>query len=194
MPHTPPMPAPSPKSASRPGPRERILEAADRLFFARGFTATGVNEIIEEAGVAKASFYLHFPSKDDLIAAYLGRQCAGSLGAYDEAIARRKTPLSRLIAVFDFAQEFLESTDHRGCPLHNAAPELEGKAREIVRDGKVATREMIRGLCRDLGDADAGDEVFLLLEGAFVQASLTREPWPFQAARRAVKRRFATGL
>ncbi|MBG6226736.1 AcrR family transcriptional regulator [Arthrobacter sp. CAN_A2] len=104
------------------GARQRILDASYALFAERGVRAVGVNEIIHTAGVAKASFYSHFPSKNDLIMAFLDRRrdvfTIGYLGA--ESRKRGATPEEQLLAIFDIFDEWFQSEDFNGCPYIRA--------------------------------------------------------------------------
>jgi len=85
----------------RPAARERILEAASRLFLRDGFRAVGVDTIVAEAGIAKMTLYTHFPSKDDLIVAYLERANGQFWEWLDGASAGVDDPRARLVAMFD---------------------------------------------------------------------------------------------
>ncbi|MHA7282728.1 TetR/AcrR family transcriptional regulator [Arthrobacter sp. TMS2-4] len=102
--------------------RQRILDASYALFVERGVRSVGVNEIIHAAGVAKASFYSHFPSKNDLIMEFLDRRrdlfTIGYLGA--ESRKRGATPQDQLLAIFDIFDEWFQAEDFTGCPYIRA--------------------------------------------------------------------------
>lgn len=177
---------------SAESPAERLLDAADRLFYEKGYSATGVNELMKEAGVAKASFYHHFPSKVELIIAYLEqRQDRWSARAQEE-IGRHSDPARRVLGLFDFLEKWMVSCDFRGCAFSNSVSEFPDRSsapRERVKDAKKGLRQYIAQLCTEAGHQDRADEVFLLFEGATSQASITGEVWPVHAARDAVRRR-----
>lgn len=106
-------------------PRERILNTATELFYAGGLRAVGIDLIIARAQVAKASFYRHFPAKDDLIVAFLEKQdqeWSSWLGVRVEELA--PDPKDRPLAIFDAVAERCESGDFRGCPFINAVVEV----------------------------------------------------------------------
>src|SRR5437868_6751707 len=110
---------------SAPDARERILKAADTLFYSRGIRATGIDEIIAVAGVAKASLYKHFVTKDALIAAYVSRRDE----LWREDFERRLrdgdcSPRERLLRVFDLLQKWFRTKAFRGCAFINASVEL----------------------------------------------------------------------
>ena len=96
-------------------PRERIMTVASELFYKQGYRATGINEVIEKSGVAKATFYNHFPSKDDLVHAYLVGVVDSELGSLDNELRKTRGPLNRFLLAINWLQPWLESTQFRGC-------------------------------------------------------------------------------
>lgn len=107
------------------GPRERILDAASPLFTQRGIGRTGVDTLIAEAGVAKATFYRHFPAKEDLVLAWLrDSRTRWFHRVRAVAEARAVTLGERVPRLFEAAAEWLEAGDFRGCPYLNTAVEL----------------------------------------------------------------------
>jgi AcrR family transcriptional regulator len=111
-------------------PRERILAAASRLFTQQGIGRTGVDPLIASAGVAKATFYRHFPSKEALVLAWL-RDPRTRWFDRVRTIAedRSSTPTGRVSSLFEAAAEWLEAGDYRGCPYLNTAVELADRDR-----------------------------------------------------------------
>lgn len=124
---------------SRPDPpRDRILAAASELFARHGIQAVGVDAIIAAAGVAKASFYRHFRSKDELVAAWLRDERTRWLDRARAETARRATsPADELLVFFDVLLELLDAPDFYGCPYLNTAAELRD-APDFVRRELVA--------------------------------------------------------
>src|SRR5918997_7119329 len=111
----------------RPGAaRERVLDTAYELFSRRGIRGVGVEEVIERAGVAKATLYRHFPSKDDLVLAFLERREERWTRGLVEAEARRRgeTPEERLLAVFDVFDEWFRGAAFDTCAFINVLLEL----------------------------------------------------------------------
>ncbi|PFG41760.1 TetR family transcriptional regulator [Isoptericola jiangsuensis] len=128
--------------------RDRLLDAAARLFYARGTTATGIDTIVAEAGVAKMSLYNNFGSKDDLVLAYLQARHAEWLELYAARVARAATPTDRVLAVFDaYLDHANAGYEHgfRGCGLLNAAAELPVGApgRDAVRRHKEEVEALL---------------------------------------------------
>lgn len=166
--------------------RERILDAASRLFSEHGVRAVGVARVIAEAGVAKTTLYAHFPSKDDLVRAYLARQ-AERVEREIDALERAGVRGTRLIrAVFDLAADAAAKDRYAGCCFISAAAEhLDDSAgvSQVLADQRQA---LLRRFIRSLGDADPrnGDrtarQLMALLDGAKV-ASLENGAAAFEA-------------
>ena len=117
------------------GVRDRLLDAADRLFYREGVRAVGIDRVLAEADAAKASLYQHFGSKDQLVASYLQRRTADARTKI-EAYLAETPPSQRALKFFDFVVEWAESKDFRGCPLQHTVSELTDAAhpaRVIVR-------------------------------------------------------------
>ena len=110
-------------------PRERLVESAYRLFSTRGVRAVGVDEVIADAGVAKATLYHHFPSKDDLVVAFLAEREQRWTFDWVAAEARRRgaTPEERLLAIFDLFDEWFRRDDFEGCSSINVLLELSAR-------------------------------------------------------------------
>jgi AcrR family transcriptional regulator len=152
--------------------RARILETATRLFYAEGVHAVGIDRIIAEAAVAKATFYHHFPSKDDLVHAYVAEQSQRQRAAASQAPAGN--PREALVAVFEDMCLFGTGSGYRGCPFVNVAAEYPDPAHP-VRQTIDEHRRWVRGFYHHLlvasGDPDpdrTADILVLLKDGLFV--------------------------
>ena len=111
--------------------RRRVLDTATALFYADGIHAVGIDRIIAEAGVAKATFYHHFPAKDELVRAYVEQQ--SRLGQAGIARLGRRSPRAMLLAIFDLIADAAEQPGYRGCPFLNAAAEYPDPASQVRR-------------------------------------------------------------
>ncbi len=131
--------------------RRRLLETATRLFYAGGIHAVGIDRIIAEAGVAKATFYKHFPSKDDLVVAYLEE--IDRLGRAEVAALRKQSPRKTIAAIMGRISEAVVAGGWRGCPFLNAAAEYPDPA-SSVRKAIDARRVWYHDSLRDLLAAD----------------------------------------
>src|SRR5580700_1538015 len=101
--------------AAKRSPRDRLLEAASELFYAEGVQSVGIDRVIERAGVAKASLYTTFGSKEQLVCAYLDARHAQTLGRLQAAVDTVEDPVERILAVFDAQAQLFRMPDFRGC-------------------------------------------------------------------------------
>lgn len=122
------------KAADRPTARRRLLDAADELFYGEGVQTVGIDRVIEHAGVAKASLYNAFGSKEGLVCAYLESRGDRIRDRIAGAVARRGNPRERLLAVFDAQGEAFADPGYRGCPFMRATAEApeDGSFRRIA--------------------------------------------------------------
>lgn len=143
-------------TVSQPDPvasaaRRRLLDTATRLFYAEGIRAVGIDRIIAEAGVAKATFYNHFPSKDDLVLAYIEEQ--DRLGRAAVAALPKQSPRDMIAAIMGRISEAVVAGGWRGCPFLNAAAEYPDP-KSPVRQAIDARRAWYHGALRELLEAD----------------------------------------
>ncbi|MER7176607.1 TetR/AcrR family transcriptional regulator [Streptomyces mesophilus] len=182
------MPANNPKSPAR----SRVLDTATRLFYAEGVHTVGIDRIIAEAGVAKATFYHHFPAKDTLVKAYIEEQTRQQQAAVDELTA--DGPREKLLAVFDRMGQIGALADFRGCPFINAAAEYPDPAhpvRQAIEEYRSWFRTLMRDLLTDAGDADpvrTADLLMLIRDGLAVACDLDDPAAPRPVVRDAVLR------
>ena len=155
--------------------RERILQVATRLFYASGVRAVGVDTIIAESGVAKASLYRHFPSKDDLVAAYLEQQDRRFWAGWDMIGERTAAAPARdrIVAHLKGVAEYIHSDLYRGCPFLGMAAahfDADHPGARVCRDHKLEMRRRLEVMAKDAGASDPGalaDGLVLLIDGAF---------------------------
>lgn len=170
------------RSASRVGARERLVEAAGRLFGEVGIRAAGIDRILAEAGVAKMSLYKHFKGKDELVVAALERKDQLFRETFEAMVGSRQDPRAKLLGVFDALGKWFERPDFRGCLFLNAAAELVEPGcpgREAIAAHKSWVLGRLRVLSADAGvpDPDAfADRLMLLFDGAIARAYVTGDP------------------
>jgi AcrR family transcriptional regulator len=128
--------------------RERLLASADELFYGEGVNTVGIDRVIEHAGVAKASLYRLFGSKEDLVAAYLGARHERALAELRAATERHTDPRERILAVFDAQARWLRRRDYHGCAFARASAEPAAGAR--VQRATDAYRDAIHALFTEL--------------------------------------------
>lgn len=168
------------RPASGRGARQRILETALTLFYAEGIRAVGIDRIIAESGTAKMSFYRHFPSKNDLVAAFLEerhrRWMTWMLSRF-EALSVRKSP--KLPVVADVLKEWFQTSDFHGCAFINILAETtasDTRERSIARAHKEELQNFLADVARADGVAKPNDTArlaLMIIEGAIVRAEMT---------------------
>jgi AcrR family transcriptional regulator len=164
--------------------REKILTTAGRLFYKLGYNATGINQIIEDAGVARASLYYHFKSKNDLLHAYLESQHEEWFSALEVYVGKKKTAKEAILAIFDYRMGRQVALDFGGCPFIKASMESEVRdsvTHDIVNRNKDNLRLFLIGLVKRLDKRPSfmsaemlTDTLFLLLEGASAAGSFQK--------------------
>ena len=166
--------------------KQRILETADLLFYQRGIRAVGVDTIAAEIGISKRTLYNHFPSKDELIAAYLA-------GRFTKAPPSDKPPVDQILGTFDRLERGFAAKGFRGCPFVNAVAELgtdDQSVRKIAVAFKESRRLWFRDLLKQLGVADAeglATQLTLLVDGSIAQDLVRNDPSMARAAKEAAK-------
>lgn len=176
----------------RRSPRERLLEAARELFYAEGVHTVGVDRVIERAGVAKASLYSSFGSKEGLVRAYLEEY-------HDRVISRRRAiaeaesdPVAAILAVFDSLARDYQRPDYNGCAFSGARAEepAGGPVDAAARAYRAEMRDIFRELCVRAG-ADDPDllawQLQLIYSGGAESAKIERKPEVPAAQRAAVE-------
>jgi AcrR family transcriptional regulator len=182
--------APAQERPSRSA-RQRLLDAADELFYDEGVHTVGIDRIIEHAGVAKASLYNSFASKEELIEAYLDSRHARTTARLTDAVGRHTDPVARVYAVFDAQAEMLAQPNFRGCAFMSASAEAPpGGVIEHAADSyRADIRGLLTGLAADAGALDPatlGRQLHLIYDGAILSARMDRDPSIAVAARAAV--------
>ena len=160
--------------------REHLVDTAVELFAAHGFHATGIDLIVDKAGVSKKTLYRHFRSKDELILAALKKHDGVFRNDFMRQVEKAATtPIERLYAVFDVARDWFHSNKFYGCLFINAIgeySEADTQIRKVAKEYKAMMRGFIRKLCAEAGlkDPDGlSKKLALLLEGAIVIAQVS---------------------
>ena len=177
-------------------PRERIIETASRLFFRQGYCSTGINQIISESGVAKASFYSHFPSKETLAIAWLKQREEVWIRQLKERIAQHASADRRIAAMYSMWYDQIREEGYRGCGFINMAGEFsneESPIRAVVRDHKNRVRQLIanyvlneyRAVMKPSEFEELVTVIYSLFDGAIIQAQNFMQDWPIEAALKA---------
>jgi len=162
--------------------RQLLLDTAERLFYAHGYHAVGIDRIVAESGVSKMTLYKHFPSKDALIAAVLERRDAAFRASLETFVASFDSARERLEAVFVWHERWFNEPTFNGCMFISAAAEYPAPDDPIhlaAKAHKEAIRKKIKDIVSPLADEATAErlaaQVLLLLEGAIVTALVLGE-------------------
>jgi AcrR family transcriptional regulator len=163
-------------------PRERLLDAANELFYAEGVQSVGIDRVIERAGVAKASLYSTFGSKEELVRAYLEGRHEMVLGRLRAAVtAAGEDPMQRILAVFDSQAQLYRRPTFNGCAFAMASAEAPAGGR--IDLATESFRADLRGLFAELGaQAGASDpellasQLQMIYDGASLSVRMDRDP------------------
>lgn len=178
----------------RLGVKERIIETASDLFYNQGYNQTGINQIIAEAGVAKASMYQHFRSKEDIAVAYLVKRHGMWVGKLNACVSSLETPKKKIVGCFDYLMQWLVEVDFRGCGWQNIIVDLP-EDHQKIQDQAVFHKNQLRNWIHDLlkeeneyspkAAEETGDEILVLIEGAIILSQIQKDAWPIKAAKKA---------
>lgn len=152
--------------------RDRLLSTATELFYSDGIHAVGVDRLIVEAKVTRATFYRHFPSKESLVVAYLERQDTQSRALFDALIDLE--PRQQLVAAIQAISDDISRNHTRGCPFINAGaeyPDAASAVRAVVRGHRDWFRSTLEGVLRAAGHPDSVERagaLVLLRDAALV--------------------------
>lgn len=173
------------------GPRQRIIETASRLFYNQGYNSTGINQVIKEAKVAKASLYQHFPSKEDLLIEYLKISSDTTNKALNATVEKQTTPKEKVLSLFDFLITFSRQNNFQGCNFLNVAAEIpkdDEKVKALIRQQKNNIRSLLSDILKPLEKQNLADELYLLFDAALISSKVYGDVWPIKTARAVAKK------
>jgi AcrR family transcriptional regulator len=181
------------RTAAAPGPsaRERLLAAASELFYAEGVHTVGIDRVIEKAGVAKASLYNTFGSKDELVLAYLQSRHARVAARITSYLERYATPRERLLGVFEAQGEMFAEPGFQGCAFASATSEAHGEQVDMAAsDYRAWVRGLLTGLAREAGAPDPellGRQLHMIYDGSSQAARMDHDPSASASGRAAAQ-------
>ncbi|AIQ10776.1 TetR/AcrR family transcriptional regulator [Paenibacillus durus] len=174
----------------RKSKKEHILQVASDLFNKQGIRATGVDQVVAESQVAKMTLYNHFPSKEELVLAYLMRQDEQWREWFERSVNKRgATPIEKLLAVFDVLGEWFVEPNFNGCAFIKTASEYAEHSHpyyEAAQQYKTYMRDFLGTLVKEAGAAKPDaltNGLYLLVEGAITIAMLQTDLHAAQHAR-----------
>lgn len=180
---------------SKGSSRDRIIQTANDLFYRQGYHQTGINQIIEESEVAKATFYSNFKSKEDLGVEYLRERDRIDTNATKDMIKGIEDPYERYMSIINGIGEYMKDTDFRGCAFGNIAVEIidpNHPMRKEVKHHDDMFRSILRDIIHDLKNSspkykdlnvdETVDAYHLIAEGAIVASKNYNDTWPVERA------------
>lgn len=170
--------------------KNRIIETASFLFYKNGYNSTGINEIISEAGIAKATLYNHFKSKEEICIAYLQFKNATFIEDIQAFTAAKQKGKTQILAIFDFLELFFQDNDFNGCWCIKTVSEIPNDnavIRNEIQSQKNGLIQIIAKLITDnlgeIGEAETNSlarQIYLLYEGAVGESHLHQADWPIK--------------
>lgn len=159
-------------------PKDKVFQTAARLFYQHGYRAVGVDTIAAEAGIGKMTLYRHYPSKDDLIVAYLKDSNDEFWNHFEQATKDVPTSREKLLAFFQGLQDYVTTSACYGCPFLNVAteyPETDYPGHQAALEHKESVRARFRQLAEEAGAGKPealADQLFLLMDGAYMASRM----------------------
>lgn len=171
--------------------RDRVLDAAQELFYSRGIQAVGMDAVRNASGVSLKRLYQLFPSKEELVLEFLRQRDSRWQRALADYVDAQPSPEERIPAVFDWLYKWFSEPDYRGCAFINSFGELGAVSPEVAeqaRHHKKAFHDYLAGLVTSSGrPAELADQLALLAEGAITTAAIFGTPEPAHQARDAAR-------
>jgi AcrR family transcriptional regulator len=159
-------------------PKDQVFQTASRLFYQNGYRAVGVDTIAAESGIGKMTLYRHYPSKDDLIVAYLRDSDKLFWQNFDEITKKAASPRDKLLAFFEALQDYVTTPACYGCPFLNLAteyPETDHPGHRVAMEHKQSVRRRFHKLAKEAGAQKPdllADQLFLLMDGAYMSSRM----------------------
>jgi AcrR family transcriptional regulator len=186
-------------TAPRLSARERLLAAADELFYENGINTVGIDRVIEHAGVAKASLYDCFGSKDGLVRAYLQGRSERRQTRIEERFALCSTPAEKILSIFDLQAELMAQASYRGCAFIRAGADGNSSpsVKSACEDSRARLLTLFTDLAREAGAADPhllGKQLVLIYDGAATAAYMDANREAAKMARSLAEQLLASAI
>lgn len=172
--------------------RNHIIKTASSLFYKKGYNLTGINEIIKEAGIAKATLYNHFPSKEAICIAYLQHKNDTFRKDIQDFVQQASPGNNRILALFDFLKVFFDHKDFNGCwclNVYSEMPKENENVREEILDQKNSFIDFITTIVEKNCNQSTSEanqmlakRIYLLYESAISESKIHQSIWPIDAS------------
>ena len=175
-------------SSTRKKPKLRIIETASKLFHKQGYNSTGINQIISEASVAKASLYKHFNSKEELAIVYLNVRHDYWFENLKSFTNKKTEPKEIILAAFDFLVFMNEKENFRGCSFLNLISEIPADNTvilDVIQNHKSDLRQFFWRILKQ-ETLEVTDHIFLLFESCLIESQVFKSNWPIEKSKSIV--------
>ena len=169
------------KTTSKVG--ARILETAGRLFYRQGYQSTGINQIIAESEVAKASFYSHYPTKEHLCISYLSALSDAWFVTLEHKVKNKKSEKTRISALFDHIIAFHTEENFRGCAFLNVRAEVGQSSSTITEEIARHKTKLLTYFKQLIADDKKAARIYILYEAALMECQVFADTWPAKQAK-----------
>jgi AcrR family transcriptional regulator len=159
-------------------PKDKVFQTAARMFFQHGYRAIGVDTLAADSGIGKMTLYRHYPSKDDLIVAYLKDSDELFWSNFEQITKDVATAREKLLAFFQALQDYVQTPACYGCPFLNVAteyPETDYPGHQVALEHKRSVRARFRHMAEEAGAKKPevlADQLFLLMDGAYMASRM----------------------
>lgn len=181
-------------------PKDKVFQTAARMFYQHGYRAIGVDTLAAESGIGKMTLYRHYPSKDDLIVAYLQDSDNLFWNNFEQITEEAPTAREKLLAFFQALQDYVMTPACYGCPFLNVAteyPETDYPGHQVALEHKQSVRARFRQLAKEAGakrPEALADQLFLLMDGAYMASRMFGAENPAAHLAEAARVLIATSL
>ncbi len=175
-------------------PKERILETAHKLFYTQGYNMTGINQILDESKVAKASLYQHFGSKEELGIEYIKKVREDWFRSFEIHLSKKPDPKQKILTAFDFLEINMKLNDYKGCRFLNLLSDIDTTSKQmqnLILEHKTKLKGLFKSLIKsytndkiELIFPNAHDSIYLLFEAAIIESKVYRDIWPIVTAKK----------
>jgi AcrR family transcriptional regulator len=159
-------------------PKDKVFQTAARMFYQHGYRAIGVDTLAADSGIGKMTLYRHYPTKDDLIVAYLKDSNDLFWNNFEQITKDAPTARGKLLAFIESLQEYVMTPACYGCPFLNVAteyPETDYPGHQVALEHKQSVRARFRQLAKEAGAKKPdvlADQIFLLMDGAYMASRM----------------------
>jgi AcrR family transcriptional regulator len=171
---------------------EKVLDTAQRLFYEQGYHNTGVNQIIEEAGIAKASLYKYYPGKQDIGLAYLNLKAKNWFKQLNGNLSGLNSPEEKIKKTYDFLEDLYVKGFFTGCAFQKMVSEIDPVEDKVIQQEIKRIKILLRKFFQKMAAREeeyissaeefTGDQLAILFEGAMIALQVQNEVWPVTAA------------